>query len=133
MKAAQQIKPFAVKVFVEDTDFQGFVYHANYLKFFERARSQFLNDLGFFQSEDKEGFFVVRDISITFRQPAKLEDRLLIESKVEKASKVRCLFYQNILRGETIISKAKVEVCYVSREHGKPIQFPKAFLDRIEL
>ena len=97
MKAAQQIKPFAVKVFVEDTDFQGFVYHANYLKFFERARSQFLNDIGFFQSEDKEGFFVVRDISITFRQPAKLEDRLLIESKVEKASKVRCLFYQNIL------------------------------------
>jgi len=57
MKAVQQIKPFAVKVFVEDTDFQGFVYHANYLKFFERARSQFLNDLGFFQSEDKEGFF----------------------------------------------------------------------------
>ena len=133
MKAAQQIKPFAVKVFVEDTDFQGFVYHANYLKFFERARSQFLNDIGFFQSEDKEGFFVVRDISITFRQPAKLEDRLLIESKVEKASKARCLFYQNILRGETTIAKAKVEVCYVNREHGKPIQFPKAFLDRIEL
>ena len=78
MKAVQQIKPFAVKVFVEDTDFQGFVYHANYLKFFERARSQFLNDIGFFQSEDKEGFFVVRDISITFMQPAKLEDKLLI-------------------------------------------------------
>jgi acyl-CoA thioester hydrolase len=133
MKAVQQIKPFAVKVFVEDTDFQGFVYHANYLKFFERARSQFLNDLGFFQSEDKEGFFVVRDISITFMQPAKLEDRLLIESKVEKASKVRCFFYQNILREQTIIAKAKVEVCYVSREYGKPIQFPKAFLDRIEL
>jgi acyl-CoA thioester hydrolase len=133
MKAVQQIKPFAVKVFVEDTDFQGFVYHANYLKFFERARSQFLNDLGFFQSEDKEGFFVVRDISITFMQPAKLEDRLLIESKVEKASKVRCFFYQNILREETIIAKSKVEVCYVNREHGKPIQFPKAFLDRIEL
>ena len=133
MKAAQQIKPFAVKVFVEDTDFQGFVYHANYLKFFERARSQFLNDIGFFQSEDKEGFFVVRDISITFMQPAKLEDRLLIESKVEKASKVRCFFYQNILREETAIAKAKVEVCYVNRVHGKPIQFPKAFLDRIEL
>jgi len=133
MKAVQQIKPFAVKVFVEDTDFQGFVYHANYLKFFERARSQFLNDLGFFQSEDKEGFFVVRDISITFMQPAKLEDRLLIESKVEKASKVRCFFYQKILREETTIVKAKVEVCYVNREHGKPIQFPKAFLDRIEL
>jgi len=133
MKAVQQIKPFAVKVFVEDTDFQGFVYHANYLKFFERARSQFLNDLGFFQSEDKEGFFVVRDISITFMQPAKLEDRLLIESKEEKASKVRCFFYQNILREEAIIAKAKVEVCYVNREHGKPIQFPKAFLDRIEL
>ena len=133
MKAVQQIKPFAVKVFVEDTDFQGFVYHANYLKFFERARSQFLNDIGFFQSEDKEGFFVVRDISITFMQPAKLEDKLLIESKVEKASKARCFFYQNILREETTIAKAKVEVCYVNREFGKPIQFPEVFLDRIEL
>ena len=133
MKAVQQIKPFAVKVFVEDTDFQGFVYHANYLKFFERARSQFLNDIGFFQNEDKEGFFVVRDISIKFMQPAKLEDRLLIESKVEKASKARCFFYQNILREEITIVKARIEVCYVNREFGKPIKFPEAFLDRIEL
>ena len=131
MKTQLPISPFLIKVFVEDTDFQGFVYHANYIKYFERARSQFLNDIGFFQSDDKQGYFVVRKISLQFVTPAKLEDELLVNSTVTKASKARSVFYQQILRGDTIIANAEIEVCYVNSVSGRPEQFPKQFLDRI--
>ncbi|MEK9649539.1 MAG: YbgC/FadM family acyl-CoA thioesterase [Gammaproteobacteria bacterium] len=131
MKTPQQINPFNLKVFVEDTDFQGFVYHANYLKFFERARSQFLNDIGILQSTDSKGFFVVKDVYLKYIKPAKLEDELLIKSEVVKISKARCVFVQDLIREDTVLAKAKVEICYIDSRQGKPVGFPQPFLNRI--
>ena len=70
---------FNIKVFVEDTDFQGYVYHANYLKYFERARSQFLNDYDISQvDEQTKGLFVIKDLFIKYVTPAKLENELIV-------------------------------------------------------
>ena len=89
---------FNIKVFVEDTDFQGYVYHANYLKYFERARSQFLNDYDISQvDEQTKGLFVIKDLFIKYVTPAKLENELIVITDVSLKSKARLEFNQNML------------------------------------
>ena len=84
------------KIFIEDTDFQGVVYHANYLKFFERARSNFLSKLGVSQKElrNQDKAFVVKSIELDYLNSAGLGTEIIVESYVEKKSKARIVFYQ---------------------------------------
>ena len=85
-----------LKVYCEDTDLQGFVYHTNYLKFFERSRSEFLIDNGISQEKllNQRLVFVVRKIQINFISPAKIQDALTISSTVHKNSNARLTFSQ---------------------------------------
>ena len=132
MKKHFKCKDFSLTVFCEDTDFQGIVYHANYLKYFERARTQFLIDQDISQIllEASKLAFVVRDINLRFISPAKLEDKLIVRSSVQFISKARLLFSQQIiqLNNDTIICRGEVEVCFVDLVKNKPRSFPERLL-----
>ena len=133
MNKIHKCKDLNIFVYVEDTDFQGIVYHANYLKYFERARSSCLRDLHISQSQQiKEGkVFIIKTIKIDFINPAKIEDRLFVTSEIEYTSDVRLFFHQQIKRIESddIICRGKVEVCFYDQHKNKPVAFPENLLE----
>ena len=124
---------FSLKVFVEDTDFQGFVYHANYLKYFERARTQFLIDNQISQL-NADGFFVIKNINITYSFPAKLEENLLVKSDLQLKTKARMIFNQTIenINTKKICCEATIEVCFLDKISNKPKAFNKGLLELIK-
>ena len=91
-----------IKIYYEDTDAQGVVYYANYLKFFERARTEFLREIGYKQKElmEEGAIFVVREVSVEFRKPAKLDQKIEIHTQIIKAGKVSFDFNQEALSME---------------------------------
>ena len=96
-------KDFFCMVYVEDTDFQGVVYHANYLKYLERARSQFLIENNLSQtnamSEGNESY-IVKSINLLYHYPARLEDELTVSTEIELVSKARAIFFQSVLNSK---------------------------------
>ena len=123
---------FNLKVFVEDTDFQGFVYHANYLKYLERARPQFLIDNQISQL-NADGFFVIKNINITYSFPARLEENLLVKTNVQLKTKARMIFNQTIenINTKKICCEATIEVCFLDKISNKPKAFNKGLLELI--
>ena len=123
---------FNLKVFVEDTDFQGFVYHANYLKYLERARTQFLIDNQISQL-NADGFFVIKNINITYSFPALLEENLLVKTDVQLKTKARMIFNQTIenINTKKICCEATIEVCFLDKISNKPKAFNKGLLELI--
>ena len=127
-------KDFYCRVYVEDTDFQGVVYHANYLKYLERARSQFLIENNLSQidamSRGNESY-VVKSINLSFYHPAILEDELTVKTEIELVSKARTIFFQSVLnsKNDTLICKGEVEVCFINNDSGKPKAFPLDLLN----
>ncbi len=93
---------FPIRVYYEDTDAGGVVYHANYLNFFERARTEFLRQYNFSQQElfAKSIAFVVRRIEIDYRFPARLDDLLSVETTISEVKKASIIFKQNLWKGE---------------------------------
>ena len=125
-------KDFSIKIYVEDTDFQGFVYHANYIKFFERSRSDFLSSNNISQEILRKNNlgFVIKRIEIDYLFPAKLGDILVVKSSVEKKSNARMIFNQKIIlkKDKTPICKGLVEVCLINIDTKKPKQLPNDLL-----
>jgi tol-pal system-associated acyl-CoA thioesterase len=123
---------FSLKVFVEDTDFQGFVYHANYLKYLERARTQFLIDNQISQL-NTDGFFVIKNINITYSFPARLEENLLVKTDVQLKTKARMIFNQTIenINTKKICCEATIEVCFLDKISNKPKAFNKGLIELI--
>ena len=117
-------KDFSINIYVEDTDFQGFVYHANYIKFFERSRSDFLSSNNISQEILRKNNlgFVIKRIEIDYLFPAKLGDILVVKSSVEKKSNARMIFNQKIIlkKDETQICNGIVEVCLINIDTKKP-------------
>ena len=127
-------KDFYLRVYVEDTDFQGVVYHANYLKYFERARSQFLIENNLSQTDaiaKRNESYVIKSINLSYYHPAKLEDELTVKTEIELVSKARTIFFQSILnsKNDTLICKGEVEVCFIDNNSGKPKAFPLGLLN----
>ena len=119
---------------MEDTDFQGVVYHANYLKYFERARSQFLIDNNLSQTDaiaKRNESYVIKTINLSYYHPAILEDELTVKTEIELVSKARTIFFQSILnsKNDTLICKGEVEVCFIDNSSGKPKAFPLGLLN----
>ena len=125
-------KDFLINIYVEDTDFQGFVYHANYIKFFERSRSDFLSSNNISQEILRKNNlgFVIKRIEIDYLFPAKLGDSLVVKSSVEKKSNARMIFNQKIIlkKDETPICKGLVEVCLINIDTKKPKPLPNDLL-----
>ena len=118
-----------VRVYLEDTDAQGFVYHANYLRFFERAPSEILDGAGYPMHEIAEGShrFVVYDMKIRFRTPARLGERLDIRTGVELTSGYRVTFRQEATRAGDATTLATADVDVVSLDAtGKLQELPAA-------
>jgi acyl-CoA thioester hydrolase len=121
-----------VRVYYEDTDFSGVVYHANYLRFMERGRTNYLRLLGadqraLFEEAAREapGFaFVVRSMSIDFRRPAKMDDVLDIVTQTAEVKGASVTLHQQVMRGEEKLVEAVVQVAFVSGGRARPI--PKA-------
>ncbi|MDB4039827.1 tol-pal system-associated acyl-CoA thioesterase [Methylophilaceae bacterium] len=124
------------RVYFEDTDSGGVVYHANYLKFMERARTEWLRSLGLNQiklkKEDKM-MFIVRKVDIQYKIPARFNDELLIQTDCVKITDYSVLLKQNILRDKQTITEGKVEIVCINSELFKPIRIPKMAKQLMEI
>ncbi len=117
---------FAVRVYFEDTDFSGVVYHARYLHFMERARSDMLACVGIDQRRvhaEGQGAYAVTEMHIKYRKPAHFDDALVVVSTVEAVRAASCDIRQIIMRGDDILTEAVVTAAFVSPD-GKPRRQP---------
>lgn len=124
-----------VRVYYEDTDFTGLVYHANYLRFFERGRSDYLRLAGVRHSALLDGAepmgFAVNRMSLDFLKPARIDDALTVETAFETMRGPRILIAQKLRRGDEILVSAEVQVCCISLT-GKPRKPPAMLLERLK-
>lgn len=118
----------AIRVYYEDTDFSGLVYHASYLRFIERARTELLRSVGLHQRALLDGeagapvFFVVRAMEIDFRRPATMDDLLTIETQVADIGAAAITLDQRVMRDGDLLVEAKVKVACV--ENGRAKRLP---------
>jgi acyl-CoA thioester hydrolase len=123
------------RVYFADTDFSGVVYHARYLEFLERGRSDFLRLAGIHHTELADGkhgekiVWVVRRMEIDFRVPARIDDILTIDTRTESISGARIFMAQQIRRGDDVLIDARVEAAIIG-EIGRPKRFPREWIER---
>lgn len=139
LKNAQQTPLFTFdfpqRVYFEDTDAGGVVYHAQYIKFLERARTEWLRYLGYTNSELERKYrmlFIVSEIAVEFVKPARLDDAISISVAVESLGRVRVTFHQEIRRDDELLVKARVVVASVTAEGFKPIEIPPEVRKKME-
>lgn len=128
LQAARHLYP--VRAWFEDTDLSGVVYHANYLRWFERARSDLLRLLGIDQraaSEAGEGAYAVVDMGLRYLKPARLDDAVAIVTSVDEITPATCRLFQQAWRGEDLLCEARVRVAFVS-PNGRPRRQPPAWV-----
>jgi acyl-CoA thioester hydrolase len=120
----------SMRVYYEDTDFSGFVYHANYLKFCERARSDWIRLLGINQNAMDESniVIVIRKMVCDFLRPARFDDILTVESSLGDCTGVRMIMHQRVKRGDESLFTAEVTAVLVDKA-GKPKRLTPAFLN----
>jgi acyl-CoA thioester hydrolase len=119
-----------VRVYFEDTDFSGLVYHANYLRYMERARSDMLRVAGVDQKtafESGEGVYAVTELSIRYLKPAHYDDALLVISTIEHLRAASVVIHQRVMLGDELLTDARVVAAFLSRE-GRPKRQPKAWV-----
>ena len=117
---------FAVRVYYEDTDLSGVVYHANYLRWFERARSDVLRLLGVDQraaADAGEGFFTVAEIALRYSAPARLEDTVVIETRALEVGAASVRLSQRALRGDALLAEGTLRLGFVTPD-GRPRRQP---------
>ena len=121
---------FAVRVYFEDTDFSGVVYHARYLHFMERARSDMLACVGIDQRgahSGGDGVYAVADLAIKYHAPAHFDDALCVVSKVEAVRGASVVIHQMVMRGREIVTDARVTAAFLSPD-GRPRRQPKPWV-----
>ncbi len=120
---------FDVRVYYEDTDFSGVVYHASYLRFMERGRTDMLRSLGLSQGQIMAGNagevfgFAVRAMSVEFMKPARMDDLLTIETSARAIGGATLELDQRVLRGDEVLITAEVRIACVA--NGRPARIPK--------
>ncbi|MCP3849344.1 MAG: tol-pal system-associated acyl-CoA thioesterase [Gammaproteobacteria bacterium] len=127
-----------VRVYYEDTDSGGVVYHSNYLKFMERARTEWLRSMKLEQDDIVNEYgilFVVHSLSIDYLKPALFNEALLVKTRVQKLSRASIVFEQLIIRidkddNEQILTKGTVKVVSLSVEKNKPVPLPKTVYEQ---
>lgn len=117
---------FDVHVYYEDTDLAGIVYYANYLRYIERARTEWVRDMGVDQrrlKQDEGIVFAVRRLEADYLQPAHFDDDLQVQTSVMSMSGARIVLQQDVLRGEAVLFSSEVTLVALSDE-GKPVRMP---------
>ena len=125
---------FALRVYFEDTDTAGIVYYANYLRFMERARSDMLRAVGVDQRaamDADEGVYAVAEVAIKYRASAKLDDALVVVSRVLEVRAATVLIHQRVMRGDEILTDATVTAAFLSLD-GRPRRQPREWVEKFE-
>ncbi|KAF0229558.1 MAG: acyl-CoA thioester [Beijerinckiaceae bacterium] len=122
-----------LRIYYEDTDFSGFVYHARYLHFFERGRTEALRALGIdqralFEAEGGPQSFVVRAMSIDFKSPARMDDMVEVETRVTEIGGATIGMRQTLARGAEVLATADVTIAFLG--NGKPKRLPHAMREK---
>jgi acyl-CoA thioester hydrolase len=123
---------FPVRVYYEDTDAGGVVYHSNYLRWFERARTEVLRLLGIVQSETAEGIYAVAELTVRYLAPARLDDAVTIETRALEIGAASVRMGQRALRGEQVLTEATIRVGFVGpdgRAKRQPAEWRAKFDD----
>ena len=122
---------FPLRIYFEDTDLSGLVYHANYLRYMERARSDMLRIAGIDQRSEHEGgsgVYAVTDLQIRYRRPARLDDDLMVVSRVVDVRAASCAIHQSVMRGDEELTDATITVAWLTPQ-GRPQRQPRAWTD----
>jgi acyl-CoA thioester hydrolase len=120
-----------LRVYFEDTDLSGVVYHANYLRYMERARSDMLRLAGIDQRATYEGgggAYAITDLHIRYRAPARLDDALIVASWVTATTPARVVIHQTVRREQEVLAEAVVTAALVAG-NGRPLRQPAAWTD----
>ena len=123
----------SIRVYIEDTDAAGIMYHPNHMKFFERSRTEMLRDCGFTKTtmeRDYKLLFVIKDMSINYKAPAFMDDLLEIKTTLESNTATRLIFFQEIYRSQTLIASAKMTIVCVNKDY-KPTPLPELLLTQL--
>ena len=122
-----------LRVYIEDTDAGGIVYYVNYLKFMERARTEFMRSLGYGKDYifNHDLMFVVRDVAVKYRKPAQLDDELLATARVIRVKGASMTMAQRVRRGEEIMAEGDISIACVDRAGLKPRRMPDEMRARL--
>ncbi len=126
-----QVFNWPVRVYFQDTDAGGVVYHASYVNFMERARTEWLRTHGYSNAGLMTAFgvmFVVRSIKLEYLRPALLDDMLDVTAQVHEIGRSRLNMRQSVRRGDEVMTTGEVNLVCVSRETFKPVSVPEALL-----
>jgi tol-pal system-associated acyl-CoA thioesterase len=129
------IYSFPVRVYFENTDAGGVVYHSEYLKFLERARTEWLRHLGFDHqalAKNHRVVFVVTQAVVDFVKPARLDDNVAVSVRLESLGKVRCVFAQEVRREDELLVRGRITVACVSGDQFKPAEIPEALRRKMQ-
>jgi acyl-CoA thioester hydrolase len=124
-----------IRVYWEDTDAGGIVFYANYLKFFERARTEWLRTLGVAQSslkQDSGGMFVVSETSLRYLAPSRLDDELLVTAQLEAGGRASLIIAQKAFRGDTLLCDGTIRIGWVDAATLRPGRIPPAILQALD-
>ncbi|MCW8824885.1 MAG: tol-pal system-associated acyl-CoA thioesterase [Gammaproteobacteria bacterium] len=124
-----------LRVYYEDTDSGGVVYYANYLKFMERCRSEWLRDLGYEQDrliENEKLIFAVRSVAVDYRKPARFNDALTVTAVVERSGKLSIDFKQKVFRGDELLCEGQIRIASLDSDTLKPKRLPTEITKKLE-
>ena len=121
---------YKLRVYIEDTDAGGIVYYVNYLKFMERARTEFMRAAGFGKQGIFNGdlMFVVRDVDVQYREPAILDDELEVSASIVTLGGASMCLQQTVRRGGVMLADGKITIACVSRDALKPQRMPREMI-----
>ena len=128
---------FPIRVYWEDTDAGGIVFYANYLKFFERARTEWLRALGLGQHQLREetgGMFVVSETAVKYHRPAQLDDQLRVTARLAESGRASLVIAQQAWLGDTLLCEGTIRIGWVQNDTEallKPARIPPSILERL--
>ena len=126
---------FPVRIYWEDTDAGGIVFYANYLKFFERARTEWLRSLGIHQSTLKEtsgGMFVVAETTVKYLRSARLDDQLMVTARLEQIGRSTLTITQQAIKDGAVLCEGSIRLCWVRYDTLKSDRIPAPLLEILQ-
>jgi len=129
-----KVHRFPIRIYYEDTDFSGNVYHAAYLKFMERARTELLrqNDIHHFELAKDGIAFVVAKLEISYLKPAHIDDMLEVVTQIKSAKRTRFILEQEIFCNDEILTRAAVTVVAIGA-NGRPVRLPAGVVEKLSV
>jgi len=123
-----------LRVYIEDTDAGGIVYYVNYLKFMERARTELMRSLGYGKDYifNHDLMFVVRDVAVHYRGPARLDDELVATAAIARLGGASMVLHQRVLRDAEVLAQGDVTIACVDRSGVKPRRMPKGMAETLQ-